>query len=339
MPDGAEVSLFGLESETGLRVCITDYGGAITSLAVPDRYGTLADIVLGYESLSEYLAGKSYFGAIIGRFANRIARGRAKIAGITYSLPLNDGANHLHGGAKGFDQALWVAHPTKGALRLTHTSLDGDQGYPGTLHAEVTYSLEDSSTLRIDYKAESDKTTIVNLTNHSYFNLAGHDSGSIVDHRLLLMADAFTPTVTGSIPTGELRDVTGTVFDFRQERPIRDSISSSDEQLGMAGGYDHNFVLRRGDSPGLEVAAKVLEPRSGRTLQLLTTEPGLQFYSGNFLNGSDLGKGGIAYERRGGFCLETQHFPDSPNQPNFPSCVLSAGMTFQSTTLYRFGAS
>lgn len=336
MPDGAAVSLFTLESEVGLRVSITDYGGAITSLLAPDRNGVLADVVLGYDSLEKYLTGKSYFGAIIGRFANRIGQARFEVAGVSYLLARNDGLNHLHGGPIGFDRRLWKAKATEFSLCLTHTSPDGDQGYPGTVHAEVTYSFEDNRTLRVDYSLETDKTTIVNLTNHSYFNLAGHSAGTILDHQLMLKADAFTPVTAELIPTGELRDVNGTPFDFREERAIGATIASDDEQLRLAGGYDHNFVLHRNQE--LHLAATVHEPGSGRTLEVITTEPGLQFYSGNFLDGSDLGKEGFAYEKHGGFCLETQHFPDSPNHSNFPSSVLGPGELYHSTTLYRFGA-
>lgn len=335
MPDGAEASLYTLSSLGGLRMSVTDFGGAITALWVPDRQGAPADVVLGYDTLEGYLAGKVFFGSIIGRFGNRIARGRFTLDGVGYSLPLNNGLNHLHGGPSGFDRALWQAKPaSESVLRLTRTSPDGEEGYPGNLHVQVDYTLS-ADAVRIDYRAETDRPTPVNLTNHSYFNLAGHQSGPILDHELTVFAERFTPTDAGLIPTGDLRAVEGTSFDFREPRRIGEKIGAEDEQLRFAGGYDHNFVLtRQGD--GLEIAARVREPRSGRILEVLTTEPGVQFYSGNFLDGSERGKGGHAYAQRTGFCLETQHYPDSPNQPAFPSTILRPGERFASTTIYRF---
>ncbi|MBV9658690.1 MAG: galactose mutarotase [Verrucomicrobia bacterium] len=341
LSDGAEVSLFTLQAAGGLRVAITNFGGAIVSLWTPDREGALADVVLGYDSLAGYLAGKSFHGALIGRFGNRIAHGRFVLDGTEFLLPLNDGANHLHGGPDGFDRRLWQAEIVEndGALRLRRVSADGEEGYPGALHVEVTYSLPQPDTLRIDYRAETDRATPVNLTNHAYFNLAGHDAGDILDHELTLNADQFTPTDASLIPTGELRAVAGTPFDFRASQRIGARIDMDNDQLRSAGGYDHNFVLRQDGSNGEpQLAARVREPRSGRVLEVLTTEPGVQFYSGNFLDGTDLGKGGYPYPRRGGFCLETQHFPDAPNHPAFPNTILRPGEIYRTTTLYRFSS-
>jgi aldose 1-epimerase len=337
--EGAEASLFTLRSDGGLRVAITDFGGAITSLWVPDRDGKLADVVLGYDTLVGYLAGKSFFGGIIGRFGNRIARGRFTLEGVEYSLPLNNGANHLHGGPNGFDRLLWKAEAVERAdgpaLKLTRTSPDGEEGYPGNLRVEVIYTLAGPDTLRIDYRAETDKATPVNLTNHSYFNLAGHDAGPILEHELTLASSRTTAVDGELIPTGEMRTVDGTPFDFRTPRRIGERIDADDEQLRFGPGYDHNFIIDRANG-GLAFAARMREPRSGRTLEVLTTEPAIQFYSGNFLNGSETGKGGHPYNRRTGFCLETQHYPDAPNQPAFPNTILLPGERYESTTIYRF---
>lgn len=338
MRDGAEASLFTLQGSGPLRVAITDFGGAIVSLWVPDRGGELADVVLGYDSLAGYRAGKSFFGGIIGRFGNRIRDGRFTLDGIEYSLPRNNGPHHLHGGPNGFDRLLWKATTSEGpALTLRRTSPDGEEGYPGNLRVEVTYSLGGADTLRIEYRAETDKPTPVNLTNHAYFNLAGHDSGSILDHELMLPASRTTVVDAGLIPTGEIADVAGTPFDFREPRRVGDRIEAADEQLQFGPGYDHNFILDR-DGDRLALAARIRDPRSGRVMEVLTTEPAIQFYAGNFLDGSEIGKGGHAYQRRTGFCLETQHFPDSPNQPSFPSTILRPGEVYRSTTLYRFTA-
>lgn len=342
LPDGSEASLFTLGSDDGLRAAITDFGGAIVSLFTPDRRGEMADVVLGYDSVSGYLAGKSFFGGIVGRCGNRIARGRFEIDGVEFSLPINDGPNHLHGGPEGFDRVPWnaeiVTQDDGPALRLSRISPDGEQGYPGRLRVEVVYSLFGNDAFRIVYRAEAGAPTIVNLTNHSYFNLAGHDAGSILDHEITIAADRFTPVDETLIPTGELRPVVGTAFDFRETRRIGESIGEDDRQLRFAGGYDHNFVLNHPGGPDLALAAKVREPGSGRALEVLTTEPGLQFYSGNFLDETEVGKGGRAYAHRTGFCLETQHFPDSPNHPDFPPVILRPGRIYESTTIYRFTA-
>jgi aldose 1-epimerase len=338
---GEEVELCTLSAGNGLRVSITNYGGAVTSIWAPDRKGALGDVVLGYDALEGYLAGRSYFGAVIGRFGNRLNRGKFTLDGTEYTLKANDGRHHLHGGPGGFDKTRWQIVTARGdsGLTLTHLSRDGEEGYPGNLHVEVTYSLPAPDTLQIQYRAETDKPTPVNLTNHSYFNLAGHAAGDILDHELTLLAAVFTPVDAALIPTGEMREVAGTAFDFRRPRPIRDGVDASDEQIRLAGGYDHNFVLpgRNDDAP--QMAARVRDPVSGRTLEVLTSEPGFQFYSGNFLDGTEKGKGGAPYRHRSGLCLETQHFPDSPNRPAFPNTILRPGAVFQSTTLYRFTVS
>ncbi len=339
MPDGTRASLFTMERGGGLRVAITDFGGAIVSLLARDRDGSPEDVVLGYESVEGYLVGRCFFGGIIGRFGNRITRGRFEVDGVEHSLLLNNGAHHLHGGPDGFDRALWRAEIGDGStLRMTRTSPDGEQGYPGNLRVEVTYSLIGTDTLSIHYRAETDRATPVNLTNHAYFNLAGHHAPEIGAQELTLMASRFTPVDASLIPTGELRSVAGTPFDFREARKIGERIDADEEQLRFAGGYDHNFVLDRDNPEGLELAARVVDPRSGRCLEVFTTEPAIQFYSGNFLDGVPTGKQGVVYPYRTGYCLETQHFPDSPNQPAFPSTILRPGAVYESTTYYRFSA-
>jgi aldose 1-epimerase len=341
MPDGRPVSLFTLAAEGGIRVTITNYGGAIVSLLAPDRAGTPADVVLGYDKLESYLKGRAHFGSLCGRFANRIARARFTLDGAGYVLPANDGVNHLHGGGHGFDKQLWDAEivhgETEPALKLSRLSLDGEQGYPGNLHVEVTYSLHETNALRIQYRATCDRPTPINLTNHSYFNLAGHNAGEIGGHELQLFASRFTPVDETLIPTGEFAEVEGTPLDFRKPTRIGERIEADDEQIRRAHGYDQNYVLEPAKGKPI-LAATVYEPRSGRVLEVLTTEPGVQFYSGNFLNGTEVGKGGAVYQRRNGFCLETQHFPDSPNQPQFPSCILRPVAVYESTTVYRFSA-
>jgi aldose 1-epimerase len=341
MPDGRAVSLFTLAAEGGIRLTITNYGGAIVTLLAPDRAGKPADVVLGYDQLESYLKGRAHFGALCGRFANRIARARFTLDGREYMLPANDGVNHLHGGPQGFDKQLWdaeiVGREAEPALKLSRLSLDGEEGYPGNLHVEITYSLEAANSLRIHYRATCDRPTPINLTNHSYFNLAGHGAGEIGGHELQLFASRFTPVDETLIPTGELADVKGTPLDFRKATHVGDRIDADFEQMRFAHGYDHNFVLEPAQGKPVP-AATVYEPRSGRVLEVLTTEPGVQFYSGNFLNGTEIGKGGAVYQRRTGFCLETQHFPDSPNQPNFPSCILRPVAVYESTTVYRFTA-
>ena len=321
---------------------VLDYGGIIVSLRTPDRAGKLADIVLGFDDLQGYVKSSPYFGAITGRYANRIAKGRFTLDGTTYKLAVNNGPNALHGGLKGFDKVVWQAEPSMDSsgvrLVLRYTSDDGEEGYPGTLRATVTYTLSDSNQLAIDYDATTDKPTPVNLTQHTYFNLAGEGSGTVLGHVVTINADRYTPIDSTSIPTGELPSVAGTPFDFRTPTSIGARIDQSDPQLKNGRGYDHNFVLNRQQgSTGLVHAAHVTDPTSGRTLDVSTTEPGVQFYTGNFLDGTVVGKNGHANPFRGGFCLETQHFPDSPNQPQFPSAILRPGDTYRSRTVFAFG--
>ena len=338
MPDGRAVEQFTLTNSQGIELKAISYGGIITSLRVPDRNGKVDDIVLGFESLDKYLNDHPFFGAIIGRYGNRIAKGQFSLDGKTYKLAINNGPNHLHGGNKGFDKVLWTAEPVAGrnAITFTRTSPDGEEGYPGNLRVQVTYTLTDKNQLIVDYRATTDKATPVNLTQHSYFNLAGQASGDILGHELMLNADRFTPVDDTLIPTGELAPVEGTPFDFRKPTTIGARIDGDSAQLKSGGGYDHNWVLKRSGS-GLQLAARVIEPKSGRTLEVATTEPGIQFYSGNFLDGTLTGKQGAVYKHRTGFCLETQHFPDSPNQPKFPSTTLRPGSEYKTTTVFTFG--
>jgi aldose 1-epimerase len=341
LPDGTAVTLYTLRNAHGLRADITNYGAIVTRLLVPDREGTVADVVLGYDSLADYLAGSPYFGAIVGRYGNRIAKGTFTLDGVRYHLAVNNGPNALHGGLKGFDKVVWQAEPyadsTEAGLRLHYVSPDGEEGYPGRLDVAVTYALTDDNALRIDYRLTTDRATIHNVTHHGYFNLAGHASGDILRHELMLSADRFTPIDSTLIPTGALEDVAGTPFDFRTPTAIGARIGADDEQIRFGGGYDHNFVLN-GESGTLRLVGRVRDPQSGRVMEISTTEPGIQFYSGNFLDGSNVGKGGARYEHRAGFCLEMQHFPDSPNHPAFPSTVLRPGEEYRSTTLYQFRA-
>lgn len=335
--DGASVHLFTLSNKNGIRVAITNYGGIITSIHTPDRNGKMGDIVLGFETLEGYLKEHPYFGALVGRYANRIGKAKFRLGGKEYRLAANNGENHLHGGLKGFDKVVWSPKTSSAAdrssLELTYVSKDGEEGYPGTLSVKVVYSLNDQNEFRIDYSARTDKVTVLNLTNHTYFNLAG--SGDILNHQLMLNADRYTPVDAGLIPTGELRAVQGTPFDFTRPSLIGSRIDQNDEQLKLGKGYDHHFVLR-GEAGTLRPFAEVFEAGSGRTLSLSTTEPGVQFYTGNFLDGSLQGKG-RKYDFRSGFCLETQHFPDSPNRPSFPTVVLKPGQEFQSATVWKFG--
>ena len=318
-------TVYTLKNEAGFEVSVTNYGGTVTSLRAPDRDGNFGEVVLGFETLDEYVRNPRYFNALIGRHANRIARGRFSLNGVEYQLPCNNGPNHLHGGFKGFDKRVWDVRESGNTLHLTYFSQDGEEGYPGNLTASVDYTLLDNE-LRIDYRATTDRDTIVNLTNHSYFNLRG--AGTILDHELTLNADHFTPVSEALIPTGEIKAVAGTPMDFRKAKAI-----GSD--LDAAGGYDHNFVLNDWDGT-LRLAARLYEPVSGRVLEILTTEPGIQFYSGNFLDGSLIGRNGVAYEKYTGLCLEPQHFPDAPNHPNFPSTVLRPGEEYKQTSVYRF---
>lgn len=339
LPDGRLVRRFTLRNGA-VAVSAIEYGAIVTSLHTPDRHGRAGDIVLGFDRLEPYLGSSTYLGAVVGRFANRIAGGRFSLDGTSYEVARNDGANHLHGGWRGFDKALWRGSPIDDegspGVSFSYVSEDGEEGYPGRLEVQVSYLLSTSSELRVRYRARSSASTIVNLTQHSYFNL---DSGAtdVLDHLLQVNASRFTPVRDGLIPTGELRPVQGTPFDFRSATRIGARIAEPDPQLVVAGGYDHNFVLDRDDDRSLALAAWVLEPVSGRTLEVRTTQPGLQLYSGNFLDGSVVGKGGRRYGYRSGFCLETQHFPDSPNHPAFPSVVLKAGEEYFEETVFRFG--
>ena len=333
MPDGERIEIFSLKNDRGMEVCVINYGGIISSIKLPDRDGRLDDIVLGHDSLDGYLHRSRYFGALIGRFANRIARGRFTLNGVEYQLAVNNGQNHLHGGVRGFDKVLWAAQEIDDGVELTYLSRDGEENYPGNLNATVTYRLNDADELRIDYYATTDRDTIINLTNHSYFNLAG--SGTILNHELQIEADAFTPIDETLIPTGEIRSVKGTPMDFTSPTAIGSVINNDDDQLRIAGGYDHNFVLR-GDTGTLRKVARLYDPQSGRVMQVITTQPGLQFYSGNYLDGTLVGRSGRAYLKNSGCCLEAQHFPDSPNQPDFPSTVLRPGEKYHHTTIYRF---
>jgi aldose 1-epimerase len=338
MPDGNAVERFTLTNANGVELKAISYGGIITSLRVPDRNGRLDDIVLGFDNLESYLKDDPFFGAIIGRYGNRIAKGAFTLDGQTYKLATNNGPNHLHGGNQGFDKVLWTAEPVAGsnAIAFSRTSPDGEEGYPGNLRVQVTYTLTDANELIVDYRATTDKATPVNLTQHSYFNMAGQASGDILGHQLMLNADRYTPVDDTLIPTGELAPVAGTPFDFRKPTAIGARIDQADAQLKNGKGYDHNWVLNRTGS-GRQLAARVIEPKTGRTMEIATTEPGIQFYSGNFLDGTLTGKAGAVYKHRTGFCLETQHYPDSPNQPKFPSTTLRPGSEYKTSTVFTFG--
>jgi aldose 1-epimerase len=337
--DGTEVFLYTLKNKNGMEARITNYGGLVVSLLVKDRNGVAGDIVLGFDSLSSYLKDTPYFGALIGRYGNRIGKGEFQLGGTKYSLATNNGANHLHGGLKGFDKVVWTVDDKASvpgeSLVLTYLSKDGEEGYPGNLSVRVVYSVTNDNELNIDYTASTDKLTVANLTHHSYFNLAGASAGSILDHEMFIDASRFTPIDSGLIPTGELKNVAGTPMDFTTPTAIGARIGQGDDQLKKGGGYDHNWVLNKPFGT-MGLAARAYEKTSGRVMEVLTTEPGLQFYSGNFLNGTHVGKGGTPYQYRSGFCLETQHYPDSPNKPDFPTTVLEPGKTYTSTTMYRF---
>jgi aldose 1-epimerase len=345
MPDGRPVHLYTLENKTGLRAVISDYGATIVSLEVPDRAGQSADVVLGFSTLENYRTKSPYFGCIVGRVGNRIANGKFSLEGKEYTLKTNNFPAgmpcHLHGGERGFDKVLWTAEPFSRdglpALRLKYHSADGEEGYPGNLDAEVVYAVTAGNELRIDYVATTDKPTPVNLTNHSYFNLRGEGHETILDHELTIHAARFTPVTAGLIPTGEFAPVAGTPLDFNEPHLIGARIGDAHEQLKFGIGYDHNYVVD-GRAGELRPAATVRDPSSGRIMDVLTTEPGMQFYSGNYLNGKTIGKSGQPHAYRSGLALETQHFPDSVNQPNFPSTVLRPGESYRSTTVYRFSA-
>jgi aldose 1-epimerase len=338
--DGNAVHLFSLSNDHGMEVNVTNYGGIITALWVPDRWGKIDDVVLGHDTLEGYLHRSRYFGALIGRYANRISRGQFSLNGTRYSLTQNNGENHLHGGFRGFDKVVWEAREiieSDGVgLELSYLSQEGEEGYPGNLRVVVTYRLTEENELRLDYFATTDKETIVNLTNHSYFNLAG--GGTVLSHELTINADRFVAVREGLIPTGEIKQVKDTPMDFTHATQVGARIKVKDDQLIVAGGYDHNFVLRTNGNR-LHQAAKIHEPTTGRVLEVLTDQPGLQFYSGNFLDGTIVGKNGRAYVKYSGCCLEPQHFPDAPNQPSFPSTLLKPEERCQQTTILRFSVS
>ena len=338
-PDGQAIEAFTLKNTNGIEVTAISYGGIITSIKTPDRNGALADVVLGFDSIDGYFSDHPYFGAIIGRYGNRIANGRFSIDKISYRLATNNGAHHLHGGVRGFDKHLWTPEIIgSNALRLSRVSPDGEEGYPGTLQVAVVYSLTNYNELIVEYQANTDLPTHVNLTQHTYFNLAGAGNGDVLGHELMIAADSYTPVDATLIPTGEIAAVDGTPFDFRKATAIGARVNAAHPQIKHGGGYDHNFVLnRKGDA--LQLAARVVEPKSGRVLEVATSEPGMQLYTGNFLDGKIKGKGGLGYQRHGGFCLETQHYPDSPNQPDFPTTVVRPGDTYSSRTVFKFDVS
>lgn len=338
-PSGQQIYLYTLRNSKGLEAAITNYGGRLVSLKTPDRQGKFDDIVLGFDSAQEYLQNNPFFGAIAGRYANRIANGEFKLDGVTYKLARNNGPNTLHGGLKGFDKKVWSAHEARSKegpeVVLQYLSKDGEEGFPGDLEVTVTYTLTENNELKIDYDATTDKDTVLNLTNHSYFNLSGQGTGSILNDVVTINADKFLPADENLIPTGEIRSVAGTPFDFRKPTAIGAHIDDKDPQLKFAKGYDQTFVLNR-TGAGPSLAARVTDPHSGRVLEVLTTQPGVQFYTANHMQGPVRGKGGAAYGFRSAFCLETQHFPDSPNKPNFPSTELKPGERFHSVTVFKF---
>lgn len=335
-PDGQAVEVFTLKNTGGIEVRAITYGGIITSIRTPDRDGAMADIVLGFDSLDGYLGDHPYFGAIVGRYANRIGNGRFAIDKLEYTLATNNGPHHLHGGVKGFDKYVWTPEIIGGnAIRLSRVSADGEEGYPGELQVAVVYSLTNYNELIVEYQANTDLPTHVNLTQHSYFNLAGAGNGDVLDHELMIDADNYTPVDATLIPTGQIAGVAGTPFDFRKLTPIGARINAKHAQIAHGHGYDHNFVLNR-KGEALQLAARVVEPKSGRVLEVATSEPGMQLYTGNFLDGAIKGRGGLGYERFGGFCLETQHYPDTPNQPEFPTTLVRPGTTYSTRTVFKF---
>jgi aldose 1-epimerase len=338
LPDGREVYQYTLENRSGVTAQIISYGATVTALKVPDRNGKIEDVVLGYDSLQGYIDGTTYFGAIVGRYGNRIGKGRFQLDGKDYQLTVNDGENHLHGGKTGFNKVLWEAKAgdsAESSLQLQYVSRDGEEGYPGTVTLKVTYTLTDKNELRIDYEGTTDKPTILNPTQHSYFNLSGSFDKTILDHLLMIESDGITPVDKGLIPTGQIENVVYTPMDFRSPMAIGAHINDQNEQLAFGKGYDHNWVLK-GSAGSVRKVAELYEVGSGRRMVVLTDQPGLQFYSGNFLDGSAKGKNGVAYKQRSGLCLETQAFPDSPNKPQFPSVTLRPGQKYHQTTVYQF---
>ena len=338
MPNGQEIYLYTLTNANGMQVGITNYGGRIVSILAPDRQGQMADVVLGFDNLQGYLDTHTYFGALVGRFANRIGGGKFTLDGTVYHLPINNGPNSLHGGIQGFDQKVWTANEIEGSepsLELTYFSKDGEEGYPGNLNAKVVYTLTNDNGIKIDYSATTDKDTIINLTNHSYFNLAGQGNGDVLKQMMMINSDQITPVDATQIPTGKILNVAGTPFDFRTPTPIGARINEDNPQLKNGKGYDINYILDR-KGPGLELAARAYDPASGRELEVYTTQPGIQLYTGNFLDGTIHGKGSKVYGFRSAFCLETQDYPDSPNHPNFPSAELKPGETYHEVTVFKF---
>lgn len=340
LPDGSEVVQYTVTNKNGIEMNVINYGAIITTLKTPDKNGVMEDIVLGFDSLKGYLHGSPFIGAVVGRYGNRIAKGKFKLDGKEYTLAINNAPNSLHGGVKGFDKVIWnveeINVPEGPALKLTYLSKDMEEGFPGNLHAEVIYILGDNNELKLIYRATTDKATVINLTQHSYFNLTGNTKRDILDHELTIYSDEIVPVDKTLIPTGKFRKVAGTPFDFTTPHVIGSRINDKDEQLELGGGYDHCFVLRD-SKDSLKHAATVTEPVSGRTMDVYTTEPGVQFYSGNFLTGNLTGKGNVTYQKRFGLCLETEHYPDSPNQPQFPSVVLKPGEVYKTSTVYKFG--
>ncbi|MFE0443886.1 aldose epimerase family protein [Streptomyces fungicidicus] len=341
LADGTKVHSWSL-ANGGTRMKVLSYGGVVQSLEIPDRRGRYANVSLGFDTVEEYVASSPYFGALIGRYGNRVGKGRFTLDGTPYQLSVNDGENSLHGGSQGFDKRVWDVEPfTRGSdvgLCLYYTSVDGEMGYPGTLRTKVTYTLTRNGDWRVDYEATTDRATVVNLTSHVYWNLAGEGSGSVYDHELSIAASRYTPVDPGLIPTGELARVAATPFDFRRAKPVGRDIRTAHQQVLYGQGFDHNWVLDKGVTSRPEQVALLRDPSSGRTLRIATNEPGLQFYSGNFLDGTLVGSGGRVYRQGDGLCLETQHFPDSPNRPSFPSTVLRPGQTYRTTTVHSFGA-
>ena len=341
LDDGRNVQLFTLENDRGTSVEIMDLGGVIVSLRTADATGNITDITTGFDHPQQYLSGSGYMGAIVGRYANRIANGRFSLDGKQYSLAKNNGDNAIHGGLIGFDKKFWhtvtESKSTEASLSLTLVSKDGEEGYPGNLTAKVTYTLNDKDQLIIDYSAITDEATVINLTQHAYFNLNGHGAGSVLDQEIMINADQYTPIDNESIPTGELASVEGTPLDFRTAKPIGADINSNHEQIRLGSGFDHNFIISHAVEGELTLAASVLSPSTGRTLNVYTDQPGMQFYTGNFLNGTLIGKEGAVYAQRNAFCLETQHYPDSPNKPNFPSTILRPGEQYATRTVFEFG--
>lgn len=340
LPDGRQVDIYTMTNAHGITVKFISLGGCITAIDTPDRHGHMGDIVLGYRGLKGYDSDNTYFGAIVGRYANRIAKGTFTLNGKTYHLPINNGVNSLHGGTSGFNLQIWKVEPAQAkngvAATLSYTSPDGQDGYPGTMKVQVTYTLEDSNALRIDYQATTDKPTVLNLTDHSYFNLDGNGSGSALDQIVQINADSYTPTDATQIPTGKIAPVAGTPMDFRKPTPLGARIREPFKQLILAHGYDHNWVLNKKQPGALSFAARAYSPLTGRIMDVYTTEPGVQLYTGNYLNGTVVGSSGTTYRQGDGYTFETQHYPDSPNHANFPTTVLNPGQTFHSTTIFRF---